>query len=849
MRRRRILAMALALCVAAACMSAGWAATSQGGDGTHVHTYVYDYIYEPTCTEAGLRIKTCSGCREVYEEETVPALGHRWGSWITRAEATCTQAGSQVRTCGRCGETQTRAVGALGHNYAGWVTTQEATCTSHGQEAGTCTRCGARGTRQTPLKAHTYGEWEITVPPTDFSQGTRERTCQVCGNSQAENYDPEGTLRRGDTGDAVKALQDKLNGAGYDCGTADGVFGGKTEAAVSAVEAAHGHTADGVAWPGVLALLDAPVLPPPGPDNITKYGLPVSGGGDPGIDLTITQPPAGHYAAGDVIHLTGTVVNTGPRPLKLTEFHCKESDQILLDWAETPLVPGTEYPFEYVLKVTEADVDDDWFYRFVTAVGADISTGVEVGDTELILAAQQVDGPAIRLLIHDTTGKGGAKGEMIDVDFTCVNVGDVPLKNLMFELRYGDDTYAEDDTIAKVSDPAMLTSFPVSATFTFTQWVAVTDKDEALSAINRKTAVYALTEDEGTTVTDEVDFDLWLADPVPRETPVPAPEETPVPGRRTPPPREEPTPEPTIVVRVPPNPTPEPTPGPTIVVRVPPNPTPKPTPEPTPEPDDGRACVPRLTGRGENTFEITLDYCKDHDLVFDTMRGLLAAAADPAQELTAWRQIYAMWNDQVNALYAAMAQGRPDGEKAVIQAEEDAFFRQLDDRKAALTALYPGDELPAERETALALMNRCVELCYAVHFAPQDRLDSVRTGQYRAMTAAASGANCARKDEYIDDHTLYTHTLCAVHGAMDQQVTGKVLQSAAALTEGRQLWAALLDVAYMQAGRTAERTSFSEWIAAREALLALYYPDKADTAQEVILNAIRQKVLEVCGGK
>ena len=46
--------------------------------------------------------------------------------------------------------------------------------------------------------------------------------------------DPEGlpTLRKGDTGDAVKSWQTFLNSQGYDCGKADGIFGDKTEKSV-----------------------------------------------------------------------------------------------------------------------------------------------------------------------------------------------------------------------------------------------------------------------------------------------------------------------------------------------------------------------------------------------------------------------------------------------------------------------------------------------------------------------------------------------------------------------------------------------------------------------------------------
>lgn len=65
------------------------------------------------------------------------------------------------------------------------------------------------------------------------------------------------TLRNGMSGDDVKALQEKLNKLGYDCGKADGIFGAKTEAAVMAFQADHSLTVDGIVGPKTWAALDA----------------------------------------------------------------------------------------------------------------------------------------------------------------------------------------------------------------------------------------------------------------------------------------------------------------------------------------------------------------------------------------------------------------------------------------------------------------------------------------------------------------------------------------------------------------------------------------------------------------
>ncbi|MDD7366130.1 MAG: peptidoglycan-binding protein, partial [Clostridiales bacterium] len=63
-------------------------------------------------------------------------------------------------------------------------------------------------------------------------------------------------LKKGDKGDAVKALQQKLINLGYLTGSADGVFGEDTRKAVMAFQSARGLKADGQAGSATLAALN-----------------------------------------------------------------------------------------------------------------------------------------------------------------------------------------------------------------------------------------------------------------------------------------------------------------------------------------------------------------------------------------------------------------------------------------------------------------------------------------------------------------------------------------------------------------------------------------------------------------
>ena len=65
----------------------------------------------------------------------------------------------------------------------------------------------------------------------------------------------DATLRRGDSGEAVIALQQRLRALGYLHDRADGVYGYKTESAINRFERRQGLKADGVATESVLDAL------------------------------------------------------------------------------------------------------------------------------------------------------------------------------------------------------------------------------------------------------------------------------------------------------------------------------------------------------------------------------------------------------------------------------------------------------------------------------------------------------------------------------------------------------------------------------------------------------------------
>ncbi len=210
---------------------------------------------EATCTEKGKRERTCKICGK-KQTETIKATGHSWNKWKVTKEATCVDKGSRTRTCKVCGERETEQFYAE-HTWGAWRMTKEPTCTEKGERERKCKVCGKVSTQALDKLPHEY-EWEVIVETTDHSAGTRAKICKVCGHDGGEeSFDPEGTLRRGDRGDAVRNMQQLLVEQGYlNANGADGIFGGGSEKALIQYQKDRNLNPDGIGWPQTLKDLE-----------------------------------------------------------------------------------------------------------------------------------------------------------------------------------------------------------------------------------------------------------------------------------------------------------------------------------------------------------------------------------------------------------------------------------------------------------------------------------------------------------------------------------------------------------------------------------------------------------------
>lgn len=104
----------------------------------------------PTETIPGVRTRTCTVCGDI-REETIPATGAHDYRFTKTVDPTCTDGGYDLYTCSSCGATEKRNLtDAAGHKWDGGTVTTAPTETTPGVRTFTCTVCGQTRTEAIP---------------------------------------------------------------------------------------------------------------------------------------------------------------------------------------------------------------------------------------------------------------------------------------------------------------------------------------------------------------------------------------------------------------------------------------------------------------------------------------------------------------------------------------------------------------------------------------------------------------------------------------------------------------------------------------------------------------------------
>lgn len=133
----------------------------------------------PTCKDDGYTTHTCQVCNNSYTDNITPKGPHLFEEWITIKEATCLEAGIRQHTCTVCQLQESEETDIGDHTYQDTVTAPS--CTQEGFTTHVCALCGYTITdTHTEKIPHAYGEWEDISFATWFTEGTQERKCADC---------------------------------------------------------------------------------------------------------------------------------------------------------------------------------------------------------------------------------------------------------------------------------------------------------------------------------------------------------------------------------------------------------------------------------------------------------------------------------------------------------------------------------------------------------------------------------------------------------------------------------------------------------------------------------------------
>ncbi len=157
-------------------------------EGQHNAFGEWEVIKEATCTEDGLKQRTCNADGYV-DTASIPALGHSYTQ--TEIAPTCTENGYAIYECSVCGDTYSEmGEPATGHTEK-LINQKSATCSSTGYTGDkVCSVCNTviEIGKEIPKVEHTYTS--TTVSPTCTEAGYIIHKCVNCGYSYEEIGEP-----------------------------------------------------------------------------------------------------------------------------------------------------------------------------------------------------------------------------------------------------------------------------------------------------------------------------------------------------------------------------------------------------------------------------------------------------------------------------------------------------------------------------------------------------------------------------------------------------------------------------------------------------------------------------------
>lgn len=148
----------------------------------HTHNYVKSVV-EPSCTDSGYDLETCTICGEAKRSNYVNPEGHDLSDWVVISEGTCETEEVLSKKCNRCHLDIEKKKGAKKDHVYGEEFTTKPTCKDQGYLSKTCTLCGyidKYNYINPDFNNHKEGNWITIQKATCISTGTQAKYCTVC---------------------------------------------------------------------------------------------------------------------------------------------------------------------------------------------------------------------------------------------------------------------------------------------------------------------------------------------------------------------------------------------------------------------------------------------------------------------------------------------------------------------------------------------------------------------------------------------------------------------------------------------------------------------------------------------
>ena len=286
----------------------------------------------------------------------------------------------------------------------------------------------------------------------------------------------------------------------------------------------------------------------------------------------------------------------------------------------------------------------------------------------------------------------------------------------------------------------------------------------------------------------------------------------------------------------------------------------------TPIVKDGKddCCMLTLTSRGVGVAEYEQHLCTKHLAVYErAQRQIEALGNNQAAKADVWRQAANEWKNALDEMYQEILNASDGPARAKVMAERGLFFAYVDSMRSLIARQNSRDPAAAEQTAAVMMMRQCAELCYVIHYAPEDRSDSIAFGSYQNVTASGGGSQCVvTESPAVDGNILIRDTLCSDHARIDKNTLSLVRSARSraelseAFTSARRAWISELNNMVSGQYKVAEkadkqqiaacRNLLDSLLEARKALYSLIYAGHPEIVSEVLTFDVMQDVILRC---